>query len=770
VSAHAFAYGGRTGGPKRWRVGVLTPFLYPGGAEHATLDILKCLDPARFQVVGTAVATTALRSDMMVRQYEQLGPVVYTREDAVRLISECDIVLCWGLDVGPFLPSTGRRPAVVMVSHSTLDMHYAVEMHARSSPTVDQFVAVSRAALSSIPRDRRAQTLVIPHSVDPKRVTASRTRDEALRSWGIDPQLTVIGFLGRLAPEKRPWLFVDAIAELPDGHVGVMVGTGLIVEQVQARARRVAPNRIFFPGPVTAVGDALGAIDRLVHLASYESFGLALAEAMAAGLPVVSTPVGLLAEHGQAARLVPLDADGREIAAIILRDLADRDGTAHRAECARRLVAEKFDRDTYRRSWDSLLAGTVRARSLGWVAGTSTAYQDEAELAPNSDCCPSPAPGPAWRAWTSGVTAVVRVSRSTGSLERQVAAIRQQTVPPAEIWAVATGPAIPDPDGFGSLGLDRIIVEGTSDWPALPYAVAQAAPTEYVCVFDGGVVPGRRWFENCLTTMRRSCGILGTIGHTFTGPLPGNGAPYPSSLYPSDQVLEVDFVRRARFLRPCWLSALFAEPPTYPAAGVDVVLGARAWRLLGVRCFIPRQPAAEPDLWGCCTDGDAVGIIQCDNDLNAEVINIDPAEVVCGWEPLVRRPIWELFRNHARDPRNRGALSGRVLTGKSGGLALYLKPARLPSGMIVIEQAGFESTAGEMVDAYASWLTEQLTGAPVSQARGLDADNVLRGLGPGPGRVELGSGSCPAPGVVADAGIDAAEVVAAALKDALSRL
>jgi len=198
-------------------------FFTLGGAEQATLDVLRCLDPARFRVVGTAVATAALRSDMMVRQYEELGPVVYTREDAVRLTSECDIVLCWGVDVGPFLPNIGRRPAVVVVGHSTCDMHYAVEIHARCSPTVDRFVAVSRAALPSIPRDRRAQTVVIPHAVDPERITASRTRDEVLRTWGIDPRLTVVGFLGRLAPEKRPPLFVDAIAELPDGHAGVMV-------------------------------------------------------------------------------------------------------------------------------------------------------------------------------------------------------------------------------------------------------------------------------------------------------------------------------------------------------------------------------------------------------------------------------------------------------------------------------------------------------------------------------------------------------------------
>ena len=256
----------------------------------------------------------------------------------------------------------------------------------------------------------------------------------------------------------------------------------------------------------------------------------------------------------------------------------------------------------------------------------------------------------------------------------------------------------------------------------------------------------------------------------FARPLPDNGVPLPSGLYASDQVFEVDFVSRVRFLRPCWLSALFAEPPTYPPAGVDAALGARAWRLLGVRCFIPRQPAGEPDLWGCCPDGNALGIAQCGDPLNAELINIDSVEVASGWEPLVRRPVWELFRNHVRYPRNRGALSGRVLTGTSGGLALYLKPVRSPSGMIVIEQAGFESKAGEMVDAYASWLTEQLTGAPLSVARGLAADDLLRGLGPGPGRVEPGSGSCLAPGVVVDAGIDAAEVVATALKDALGAL
>ena len=47
------------------------------------------------------------------------------------------------------------------------------------------------------------------------------------------------------------------------------------------------------------------------------------------------------------------------------------------------------------------------------------------------------------------------------------------------------------------------------------FAYALNATTEYVCVFDDDTIPGSKWLENCLSTIKTSEGLLGTIGVIF---------------------------------------------------------------------------------------------------------------------------------------------------------------------------------------------------------------------------------------------------------------
>lgn len=44
------------------------------------------------------------------------------------------------------------------------------------------------------------------------------------------------------------------------------------------------------------------------------------------------------------------------------------------------------------------------------------------------------------------------------------------------------------------------------------FAMALLAQTTYVAIFDDDTIPGKRWFENCLATMKTHEGILGTLG------------------------------------------------------------------------------------------------------------------------------------------------------------------------------------------------------------------------------------------------------------------
>jgi glycosyltransferase involved in cell wall biosynthesis len=68
---------------------------------------------------------------------------------------------------------------------------------------------------------------------------------------------------------------------------------------VRLQARAVAAGvaeRVIFTGPVADAPGLLAACEAFAHPAVAESFGMAIVEAMAAGLPVMSTPVGIAPE------------------------------------------------------------------------------------------------------------------------------------------------------------------------------------------------------------------------------------------------------------------------------------------------------------------------------------------------------------------------------------------------------------------------------------------------------------------------------------------
>lgn len=98
-------------------------------------------------------------------------------------------------------------------------------------------------------------------------------------------QKKVALWLHREAQEKRPWL-VRRIAEaLPDDYV-----------IVASLPRERSGNRLHCIGQVDHPGDWLATADVFLSTAEQEGFGYSVAEAMAAGVPVVSSPFGIAAD------------------------------------------------------------------------------------------------------------------------------------------------------------------------------------------------------------------------------------------------------------------------------------------------------------------------------------------------------------------------------------------------------------------------------------------------------------------------------------------
>lgn len=131
----------------------------------------------------------------------------------------------------------------------------------------------------------------------------------------------VVGFVGRLAPEKQIERLLE-VADLPDVKL-LIVGDG----PERARLEKLfAPFNSYFAGFQTgiALANHYAAIDIFVHCGTEETFGQTIQEAKASGLAVVAPDRGgpkYLIEHGVTGLLVdPENIGGYRDAVSRLRD------------------------------------------------------------------------------------------------------------------------------------------------------------------------------------------------------------------------------------------------------------------------------------------------------------------------------------------------------------------------------------------------------------------------------------------------------------------
>jgi glycosyltransferase involved in cell wall biosynthesis len=149
----------------------------------------------------------------------------------------------------------------------------------------------------------------------------------------------VVGFIGRLVPQKNPWLFLEmAKAVLGSGlKCGfLLVGDGPLRATLTDQAHTLGiQEAVRFAGVRNDVPRILGAIDLLVLTSDWEGLPNVILEALAAGVPAVATNVGGVGEvlaDGVTGYVVP-PRDLSTLVNRVVRILGDR---GFRSECGRR--------------------------------------------------------------------------------------------------------------------------------------------------------------------------------------------------------------------------------------------------------------------------------------------------------------------------------------------------------------------------------------------------------------------------------------------------
>ena len=290
---------------------ICRPFSFHGGIETATAGLLEALRraghavelistrrqpdvpgvPVRRVPVLRHPSTLRLLSFALAAQREAARrgyDLVQSHERALRQ----DIYRAGEGCHRAYLAAMGRRPGVDPYHRLVC----ALERRIFRLRAARHVVAISRQGKAEIERlygtDPAGVTLVY-NGVDLERFhpdTRTRHRKRTRETLGIAEEAWTVLFVGSGFERKGLGPLLEGFARLPDpGRRLIVAGKGDVAGHRRLAARLGLDDRVVWPGPVLEVERLYAAADVVALPARYEPFGNVHLEALASGVPVLSS-------------------------------------------------------------------------------------------------------------------------------------------------------------------------------------------------------------------------------------------------------------------------------------------------------------------------------------------------------------------------------------------------------------------------------------------------------------------------------------------------
>lgn len=218
--------------------------------------------------------------------------------------------------------------------------------------------------LAQAPFMRAPRAATIPEGLDTAEFAPSRAAEADFRriaGVGASPYLLAVG---ALEPEKRYDLLLDAVTGLGDAAPPLVVcGEGGQERALRERATAAGVD-VRFVGrvPQAALVGAYTGCSAFVHACDVETFGLAVAEAMACARPVVAAAGGALPEvvgaDGSCGMLVE-PRSSTALSAALRSTLRDRAGAEAMGARARARVEARFSLEAMQRAYAEVVGRHV---------------------------------------------------------------------------------------------------------------------------------------------------------------------------------------------------------------------------------------------------------------------------------------------------------------------------------------------------------------------------------------------------------------------------
>jgi glycosyltransferase involved in cell wall biosynthesis len=167
--------------------------------------------------------------------------------------------------------------------------------------------------------------------------------------WGFGSGDKVVMFVGRLEIEKDLGFLIESfrmvLGQVPNARL-VLVGDGRDRKRLEDMAKDLSPKEVLFMGAQKpdCIPEIMNCADVVVLCSLFEGSPTTVKEALACGVPVVTAPVGDVADivrDRMVGRIVPKDAG--QYSRAIVEVLYSEDAESLRRECVKAATEFGFD-------------------------------------------------------------------------------------------------------------------------------------------------------------------------------------------------------------------------------------------------------------------------------------------------------------------------------------------------------------------------------------------------------------------------------------------
>lgn len=222
-------------------------------------------------------------------------------------------------------------------------------------------VANSYATMSAeILRTGVSRSAVIHNGVEPREVPGHAVRDDIRKELNIPRKGFLVGHIGGMSTWRSQITLIKAIKELVDRKKEcycIIIGDGPERQTLAATIKELELDMyVKLPGQRDDIGRCLQSFDVYVNPAVEEGFGIAVVEAMFAGLPPIVADAGALPEliEKDSSGLLFAPKDECDLASSIEKLLLSPSLVSALGEGARHRANESFSLSVFTRKWEVL--------------------------------------------------------------------------------------------------------------------------------------------------------------------------------------------------------------------------------------------------------------------------------------------------------------------------------------------------------------------------------------------------------------------------------